>query len=426
MITEMSINPAAPKLDGPVKAGSKGNSHETSVSFKKSLEDAAVTNLASGEQAKTDEDMANQLNKVLKILSGWLNDKTVPDKVKNDVKQLLGFVKTMKADINEGKSKDIPQLLQSFSKVQTMVHKDGALLDDHIQKLLDDFKKKMGTDMLPFFQSVVQTIMTPKGVEKVSPETQQITKSLKHIDAKKSEPANREPIQKSKPSVNANTQQVDSKAKVVDLKKVTIKSQITKEQTVPKNAEPSPQTNSNKTGVTHWVTGGPVHKIQQFLIHADQKPTSPGVQILQQVREVISKGIIKPLPAGGLELTVKLHPANLGTVQVVLTQNDAGLQAVITAQNGSTKDLLQSQLTQLKQSFAAIGINVQKIDVGQFNPAGQTPSQFSGQAFQQSGGDGRSDQGHSDQDSQHSDADYFNIEPETSFEEWLREGGIIP
>ena len=124
---------------------------------------------------------------------------------------------------------------------------------------------------------------------------------------------------------------------------------------------------------------GEMNKVQQFVLHAG-KTVQPDVsqQIGDQVKSVISSGNLKTFLDGNMQLTVKLHPANLGSVNVTLLQTDDGLLATITTHSGATKDLVESQLSQLKHALISTGVNVQKIDVAQATQPQQSEAQQQG------------------------------------------------
>jgi flagellar hook-length control protein FliK len=452
MNTEISVLPAKSGVDGPASNGGKVKSGD-STSFGKVLQDVKNLNdvKATKPLAKEDDrksDVINQLEQVIQFFTGSLDESTgtIPPKIKAELQKLVGLLKTLKGDLQKGNaavSTDVSLLLKSLNELTKSVqHKDGTFQKDPLQQLFDDFKKKPGTDIVTFFQSVVQAIFPSMTFMKsgtsenkdiaqsMDPlvKTKNNTISLQHMTNSQQKDA----VKATHPQPNHMTTSADGKVVVdkADQKtKMTVIGQPAQEKKQSMSGQGEGQSQqTDKLKTSQWIAGGPINKVQQFILHSAPKAQSPGVQVLNHVREVISKGIIKPLPDGGLELTIKLHPANLGTVQVVLSQHAGGLQASIIAQSQTTKDLLQSQLSQLKQTFATLGINVQKIDVGQFNQAQsqqQNPSQFNGQAFQQSGGDGRDGQRQNGDDSRQVDNDFYDLEPESTFNEWLREGGMI-
>ena len=164
-----------------------------------------------------------------------------------------------------------------------------------------------------------------------------------------------------------------------------------------------------------FFTPGAMNKVQQFVLHVG-KTAQPDVsqQIVDQVKSVISSGNLKTFLDGNMQLTVKLHPANLGSVNVTLLQTDDGLLATITTHSGATKDIVESQLSQLKHALISAGVNVQKIDVAQATQPQQSDAQQQqGDNRQQHSFGGQQHQEHGD--SEHNGPFYIDKENDEDF-----------
>nr|WP_269448540.1 flagellar hook-length control protein FliK [Metabacillus kandeliae] len=68
---------------------------------------------------------------------------------------------------------------------------------------------------------------------------------------------------------------------------------------------------------------------------------------------------------GTQKLMIKLYPERLGQLQIELNSQDGKLTAKITAANGAVKELIESNLHHLLQSFAAQQLTVEKLEVAQ-------------------------------------------------------------
>ena len=71
------------------------------------------------------------------------------------------------------------------------------------------------------------------------------------------------------------------------------------------------------------------------------------------------------LPNGSSETKIQLQPSELGKVNVNLTTNNGQMSAQIVAETIMGKELLESQIHQLKQSLTLLGYQVEKIEVQQ-------------------------------------------------------------
>lgn len=104
----------------------------------------------------------------------------------------------------------------------------------------------------------------------------------------------------------------------------------------------------------------PRQELQQTQSTAQSSPwTSDTQDIMRQIMDYMKI----QLNADTTNLEMKLHPASLGTLQVQV-QSKAGLiTANFVAQNETVKAALESQIVQLKESFAEQGVKVEAIEV---------------------------------------------------------------
>lgn len=68
---------------------------------------------------------------------------------------------------------------------------------------------------------------------------------------------------------------------------------------------------------------------------------------------------------GTLKLAIKLYPENLGTIRLELMHKDGLLTARLMASTAVGKEMLESQLQQLKQGLAAQNIQLERIEITQ-------------------------------------------------------------
>lgn len=169
-----------------------------------------------------------------------------------------------------------------------------------------------------------------------------------------------------------------------------------------------------------WFSSGPMSKIQQLVLHGQSAPTR-AVDIVEQVKAAVTKGNFKTLADGSMQLSIKLHPAHLGELQIVLVKNETGLDVTLIAHTEAAKKLLESQLGDLKQSFQTLGMNVHKIDIQQPNAAQAQSSGFSGYPDGHSGGGHGREQG--DKKPPTGREDQGDHDVGHAFDDWLTEGG---
>lgn len=63
------------------------------------------------------------------------------------------------------------------------------------------------------------------------------------------------------------------------------------------------------------------------------------------------------------EIALQLHPESLGTVQIRVSQREGVISAEMLTQNDNVRNVLESQLIELKQDFEKAGIKVENIEV---------------------------------------------------------------
>lgn len=68
---------------------------------------------------------------------------------------------------------------------------------------------------------------------------------------------------------------------------------------------------------------------------------------------------------GTMKLLVKLYPENLGSIRIEIFQKDGVLSARLLASTSQAKELLDSQVHQLKTAFAQQNIQMDRIDIAQ-------------------------------------------------------------
>lgn len=78
-------------------------------------------------------------------------------------------------------------------------------------------------------------------------------------------------------------------------------------------------------------------------------------QIMDHMRAQVKDGLST--------IDMQLHPASLGTLHIQLVSKDGNITASFVAQNETVKQALESQMIQLKESFAQQGVKVDAIEV---------------------------------------------------------------
>lgn len=106
----------------------------------------------------------------------------------------------------------------------------------------------------------------------------------------------------------------------------------------------------NLQGISENVT-----EIQEVQSYFDADTEMIMRQITDYMKGSISDGVS--------ELEMQLHPESLGNLHVKLTAKEGMVTAQFTAQNEAVKNVLESQMIQLKETFKEQGVTVENIEV---------------------------------------------------------------
>lgn len=100
-------------------------------------------------------------------------------------------------------------------------------------------------------------------------------------------------------------------------------------------------------------------------------PVKEHMNFDQNFSNELGKVLIKnlKLPNGISETKIQLHPQELGQIDVKLVANNGQISAQIFTETAIGKELLESQISQLKQSLTVQGYQVDRIEVQQSNPS---------------------------------------------------------
>lgn len=106
-----------------------------------------------------------------------------------------------------------------------------------------------------------------------------------------------------------------------------------------------------------------VSKVEQLVVHLNKdSKTVDYQQFVKDFTNLLGKSqFIKGV--GTNKLLIKLYPEHLGSLRIEILQDKGSLTARMIATSGAAKEILDSQIHQLKQAFIQQNIQVDKIDV---------------------------------------------------------------
>lgn len=124
--------------------------------------------------------------------------------------------------------------------------------------------------------------------------------------------------------------------------------------------------NAQNAAENPFTPNGQVQTLQTNATQAMQTVEAPQsyfgedtLRIMDQITDYM-KGQVTD---GVSELEMQLHPESLGNLHIKLTAKEGVLTAQFTAQNDIVKNVLESQMVQLKENFKEQGVTVEAIEV---------------------------------------------------------------
>lgn len=133
--------------------------------------------------------------------------------------------------------------------------------------------------------------------------------------------------------------------------------------------QPAEEINGNGNTAPAFSLSG---KVEQFVLYTGEKHNPVSYrQFVQEFANIIQKAAYSS-HKGASRMLIRLEPENLGSLRVELLEQDGKLAAKILTDTGAAKDLLDSQLQQLKHALAGQQVQLTKMDVEYRDTAAQT------------------------------------------------------
>ncbi|WP_035340584.1 flagellar hook-length control protein FliK [Halalkalibacter hemicellulosilyticus] len=173
-------------------------------------------------------------------------------------------------------------------------------------------------------------------------------------------------------SLNQNSQQVDtSPLAISQIVKRLVESMI--EERNKENQVSERKVESTMLSLPKELRFNPLlSEIGSYTIRTDQATIHVGEQMpreiqqqqfMRQFQNLLRHATMTHSKEGVQSLSVKLHPEHLGRLDVQLTQINGVLSAKIMVSQSAAKELIESQLSQLRQAFVQQQLPVERIEI---------------------------------------------------------------
>ncbi|MGP4106986.1 flagellar hook-length control protein FliK [Virgibacillus sp. L01] len=128
------------------------------------------------------------------------------------------------------------------------------------------------------------------------------------------------------------------------------------------------QTNSDKVSGQQSMSltsSVPLSKVEQYVIHMNQNQDTKPVdkQLMDQFQKVMKTSKFLTMQNGRSQLNITLRPENLGDMMVKLTQMNGEMTVKIMVSSHAAKEMLESNMHQLKNMFSPQQVVVEKQEV---------------------------------------------------------------
>ncbi|TRM12403.1 flagellar hook-length control protein FliK [Lentibacillus cibarius] len=155
-----------------------------------------------------------------------------------------------------------------------------------------------------------------------------------------------------------------------------------------------------------FTSSMPMSKTEQFIIHMNQanqaKPADQ--QLVEQFQKVMKTSGFSSMKNGTTQLNVTLRPENMGDMTVKLTQINGEMTVKILVTSAAAKDMLESNMHQLKHMFSPHQVTVEKQEM-----VTQHTQMFEQEQGEQPMGEHNQESGnHSEQDDEQQNEDDFD------------------
>lgn len=105
-------------------------------------------------------------------------------------------------------------------------------------------------------------------------------------------------------------------------------------------------------------------QVRTVTINLPTNPASQSEALAEEIENLLKRSQVSN-QQGSIKLMLKLFPENLGQIRIEIVQQNGVMTARLLASTSAAKELLDSNLNQLKTAFVAQNIQMDRIDVSQ-------------------------------------------------------------
>lgn len=164
---------------------------------------------------------------------------------------------------------------------------------------------------------------------------------------------------------------------------------------------------TNTSGLFSATSPSVMSRVEQLVIHAPQDNESTA-RFVNDMAKMMNRGRLMTLPNGSTQMSIKLFPENLGALDIRIIQRNGEIAAKIIASTAQAKELIETNLNQLRHVLQGQNITVNQIEVSSHVPDWMNDERE------------KQNQQNSSDNQQHEDQDEDESGPQ-SFQQWMEE-----
>lgn len=118
---------------------------------------------------------------------------------------------------------------------------------------------------------------------------------------------------------------------------------------------------------SHIADTGVMSKVEQMTLYLGEAKTehARAQEFIRQFQQLLGRSSLQSFKNGTTELSIKLHPEHLGRLDIKIVHENGRLHARLITTTQLAKEMVESQLHQLRQAFVQQNIGIERIDVQQ-------------------------------------------------------------
>ncbi|MCF6137110.1 flagellar hook-length control protein FliK [Pseudalkalibacillus berkeleyi] len=396
--TTIMMNPV--KFQGQIKAQS-GNGTESKGAFQSMISEqlSNLTSIESSVEGLNLEQMMNMLEEFRLVYNQETGENLSLDQLIQQIKKELG-----QADLSSTTSlPDVSILIQQMGISKSLISKETTMSSVTREEKLISKMQLAANNQSTANNGVLHELMKfmkNTSIDRPLPILQNIKQLLSQIQEKPNQsPQSMNRIRQTAIS-NANQPSLYIHTKNQQLIQNT-NSQMNNNGTLLSNEPTLTQ------GVLTSTTPSLMSKVEQLVIHAPQDGDSHA-RFTNEIAKVMNRGRLLTLPNGSTQISIKLFPENLGALDVQIVQRNGEIAAKIIASTAQAKELIETNLNQLRHVLQGQNVTVNQIEVSSQTPDWMNDSREKGEQHASSNKD------------RDESRDEEENEPQ-SFQQWLDE-----